>query len=142
VSSREVVRRCSVAAVSALISALALKAAPVSDLCTGPACLLIGLVVAPLLVFGAASLAWVLMALARLRPAWPVALVGPLVGLSLFTTVLDMSSPFPVFAAVVTGCYALAALITADGLPRAWRVALGSPVVVLFVWGVVLPIVL
>jgi hypothetical protein len=141
VSSREVVRRCSVAAVSALISALALKAAPVSDLCTGPACLLIGLVVAPLLVFGAASLAWVLMALARLRPAWPVALAGLVTLSAVLTTVVDVGS-FPVFASVAAACYAFAALVTADGLPVAWRVALGSPVVVLFAWGLVRPILL
>jgi hypothetical protein len=86
VSPRELVRRCLVAAVSALIAALALKAAPVAHLCTGAACLLIGLVAA--------------------------------------------------------ASYAFAALVTADGLPVAWRVALGSPVVVLFAWGVVRPIVL
>ncbi|MEV6621404.1 hypothetical protein AB0M83_18960 [Amycolatopsis sp. NPDC051106] len=140
-SPRELVRRCLIAAVSALIAALALKAAPVSDLCTGPECLLIGLVVGPLLVFGAASLAWVLMALARLRPAWPVALAGLATLPAVLTTVVDVGS-FPVFAAVAAACYAFAALVTADGLPVAWRVALGAPVVVLFAWGVVRPIVL
>jgi hypothetical protein len=141
-SCRELVRRCLAAATSGLLATLALRAFPYRDLCTGPACLLVGLLVIPLALFGAALLAYVLMALARVRPAWPVALGGPLVGLSLFTTVLDMSSSFPVFAGVVAGCYALAALVTADGLPRAWRVALASPVVVLFAWGVVLPVVL
>ena len=68
---------------------------------------------------------------------------GLLVALAVFTTVLKPGeSSFLVFSAVVAGCYALAALVTADGLPLAWRVALGSPAVVLFAWGVVLPIVL
>ncbi|WP_410669585.1 hypothetical protein [Amycolatopsis sp. cmx-4-68] len=141
-SPRELLRRCLVAAVSGLLATLALRAFPASHLCVGPACLLVGLLVVPLVLFGAALLAYALLALARVRPAWPVALVGPLAALAVFTTVLDPKGPFPVFAAVVAGCYALAALVTADGLPRAWRVALASPVVVLFAWGVVLPIVL
>ena len=63
--------------------------------------------------------------------------------LAVFTTVLEPGeSSFLLFSAVIAGCYALAALVTADGLPLAWRVALGSPAVVLFAWGVVLPIVL
>lgn len=139
---RELVRRCLVAAASGLLATLAVTAFPYREMCTGAACLIVAMLVIPLVLFGAALLAYVLMALARVRPAWPVALGGPLVGLSLFTTVLDMSSPFPVFAAVVAGCYALAALVTADGLPRAWQIALASPVVVLFGWGVVLPILL
>jgi hypothetical protein len=35
----------------------------------------------------------------------------------------------------------LAALVTAEGLPRVGRVAVALPVVVLFAWGVVLPII-
>jgi len=31
--------------------------------------------------------------------------------------------------------------VTAEGLPRVWRVAVALPVVVLFAWGVVLPII-
>ena len=138
-SARELVRRCLVAAASGPLATLALWAFPAKDLCTGAECFFVALVAVPLMVLGVALLAYALMALARVRPAWPVALGGPLVVLSLFTTVLDVSS-FPVFAAVVAGCYALAALVTADGLPNAWRVALGSPVVVLFAWGVVWPI--
>jgi hypothetical protein len=57
------------------------------------------------------------------------------------TTVVDVGS-FPVSAAMAAASYAFAALATADGLPVSWRVALGSPVVVLFAWGVVRPIVL
>lgn len=142
-SRRELVRRCLVAAASGLLATLAMRAFPYRDMCTGPACLLVGMLVIPLVLFGAALLAYVLMALARLRPAWPVALGGPLAALAVFTTVLEPGeSSFLVFSAVVAGCYALAALVTADGLPLAWRVALGSPAVVLFAWGVVLPIVL
>jgi hypothetical protein len=139
---RELVRRCLVAAASGLVATLALMAGSNLRLCTGAACLLVGLLVVPLVLFGAALLAYLLMALARVRPAWRVALVGPLAALSVFTTVLDPKGPFPVFAAVVAGCYALAALVTAGELPRAWRVALVTPVMVLFAWGVVLPIVL
>ena len=72
--------------------------------------------VVPLLLFGVAPPAWVLVAPARTRPAWPVALIG-----------------------LTTVSYAFAALVTADGLPDVWRVALGSPVVV-FAWGVVRPV--
>jgi hypothetical protein len=140
-SRLELVRRCLIAAASGLLAPLALWALPVKDLCTGAACFFVALVAVPLMVLGVALLAYALMALARVRPAWPVALGGPLVCLSLFTTVLDLSS-FPVAAAVVAGSYAFAALVTADGLPRAWRIALASPVVVLFGWGVVLPILL
>ena len=83
--SRELVRRCLVSAASGLLATPALRAFPYADLCTG-----------------AALVAYVPMAPAPLRPAWPVALGGAL----------------------------------------AWRVALGLPAVVLFAWGVVLPIVL
>ncbi len=138
-SARELVRRCLVAAACGPLATLALWALPAKDLCTGAACFLVALVAVPLMVLGVALLAYALMALAGVRPAWPVALGGPFVGFSLFTTVLHPSS-FPVFAAVVAGCYALAAFVTADGLTNAWRVALGSPVVVLFAWGVVWPI--
>ncbi|MEU8635178.1 hypothetical protein AB0C38_23615 [Amycolatopsis sp. NPDC048633] len=137
------VRRCLVAAASGLLATLALRALPDLDLCTGSACFLVGLLVVPLVLVGGALLAYVLMALARLRPAWPVALAGPFVVLALITTVIDAGTwPFPPFAAVVAASYALASLVTADELPRAWRVALGSPAVVLFAWGVVRPILL
>ena len=138
---RELVRRCLVAAASGLVATLALMAFPYRDTCTGAACLVIAMLVIPLVAVGAALIAYALMALARVRPAWPVALIGPLAVLSLVTTVLDLvTCPFPVFCVAVAGCYALAALVTADGLPNAWRVALGSPVVVLFAWGVIWPI--
>jgi len=141
--SRELVRRCLVAAVSGVLAALAMRALPDLDLCTGSECFFVAILVGPLLLFGAALLAWALMALAHIRPSWPVALGGPVVVLALVTTVFDLAeSTFLGFSAVVAGCYALAALVTADGLPRAWRVALAAPVVVLFGWGVVLPIVL
>ncbi|WP_103355450.1 hypothetical protein [Amycolatopsis sp. CA-128772] len=137
---RDLICRCLIAAVSGLLAALALRVVPISGLCTGPACLLVGMVVAPLVLFGAAALAWVLLALARVRPAWPVALVGPLTVLAVVTTVTGWEA-FWVFAAVAAASYAFAALVTADGLPRAWRVAPALPVVVLFAWGVVLPII-
>ena len=137
---RELIRRCLVAAVGGLLAALALLLVP-PGLCGGPACLILGLVIVPALLFGAAVLAWVLLALGRVRPSWPVALVGPLAVLALTTTVVNPSNMVAFFA-VVPGCYAYAALVTADGLPFAWRVALASPGVVLFAWGVVLPIVL
>jgi hypothetical protein len=142
-SRRELVRRCLVAAVTGLVATLVLWALPYRELCTGPACLVIAMFVVPLAVMGVALIAYVLLALARVRPAWPVALGGPLVVLSLVTTVLDLvACPFPLFCVVVAGCYAFAALVATDALPLAWRIALVSPVVVLFGWGVVLPIVL
>ncbi|WIY05621.1 hypothetical protein QRX60_17855 [Amycolatopsis mongoliensis] len=144
-SCREPVRRCLVAAASGLLATLALRVfqLPYQDLCTGAACFLVALLVVPLVLLGGALLAYVLMALARVRPAWPVALGGPFAVLALITTVLDVGEvPYWAFSAVVAGCYLLAALVTADELPPAWRVALASPVVVLFGWGVMLPIVL
>ncbi|GHF98527.1 MULTISPECIES: hypothetical protein [Amycolatopsis] len=138
---RELVRRCLVAMVSGLLALFALRAFPYRDVCTGPACIFAAMFVVPLVVIGAALLAYPLMALGRVRPAWPVALVGPLVVLSLVTTVLDLvTCPFPVVCVAVAGSYAFAALVTADGLPRAWRVVLAAPAVVLFAWGVVWPI--
>lgn len=137
---RGLVQRCLVAAVSGLLAALAVNEFPAKDLCVGAACMIVGLFLAPLMLFGAALLAYALMALGRVRPAWPVALAGPVTIVAVTTTVIDIPS-FPVFAAVAAACYAFAALVTADGLPDGWRLALGSPVVVLFAWGVLLPIV-
>jgi hypothetical protein len=136
-------RRCLVAAASAALAAFAMTLVPDRDWCTGTSCILLGIVVGPLMLMAAALLAWLIMGLARVRDAWQVALGGPLVMLALGTTVLDMST-WPVAGAlvVVAACYALAAFVTADTPPRAWRVALVSPVVALFGWGVVVPIVL
>jgi hypothetical protein len=142
-SRRELVRRCVVAAASGLLATVAMRALPDLDLCIGAACFIVGLLVVPLVLVGGALVAYLLLALARVRPAWPVALVGPLAVLAVFTTVLEPgAASFFTASAVVAGCYAFAALVTADGLPRVWRVALAVPVVVLFGWGVVLPIVL
>jgi hypothetical protein len=138
VSLRELVRRCLVAAVAGALVALtplALTPQVVGRLCEGPGCWILSFYLVPILFFGLALLAWALMALGRVRPAWPVALAGPVVMLALSTTVLDLSS-FAVFSAVVAACYAFAALVTSDALPQVWQVALGAPVVVLFVWGV------
>ncbi|WP_290049754.1 hypothetical protein [Amycolatopsis solani] len=139
--ARELVRRCLVAAVSGVLGTLALWALPAKDLCTGAACFFVALLAVPLMVLGAGLLAYALMALARVRPAWPVALVGPATLLAVTTTVVVPGS-LPAFLALIAGSYAFAALVTADELPNAWRVALAAPVVVLFGWGVVLPIVL
>ena len=139
-SPRELIRRCLVAAVGGLLAALALLLVP-PGICGGPACLIVSFVLVPALLFGAGLLAWILLALGRVRPSWPVALVGPLAVLSLLMTVIGREN-FVGFFVAVPLCYAYAALVTADGWPLAWRVALASPGVVLFAWGVVLPIVL
>ena len=134
-------RRCLLAAASGVLAVLALKALPDVHLCTGAQCIFVAFLAVPLVLFGGALLAWAFMALFRIRPSWPVALGGPVVVLALITTVLDLAEwPFWAFSAVVAGCYALAALATADELPRSWQVALATTVVVLFGWGVVLPL--
>lgn len=136
------VRRCLVSAGSGVLAMLAMTLVPAGDWCTGASCMFVGVVAVPLLVMGAALLAWLVMGLARVREAWQVALGGPLAVLALVTTVLDMSStPMVWYLGVIAACYALAAAVTAEHVPRAWRVALASPMVVLFGWGVVLPIV-
>jgi hypothetical protein len=135
------VRRCLVSAGSGALAALAMTLVPAQDWCTGAACLLVGVVAVPLLLMGAALLAWLLMGLARVRESWQVAIGGPLAVLALVTTVLDMTTSIAWYLGVIAACYALAAAVTAEQVPRAWRVALASPVVVLFGWGVVLPIV-
>ncbi|QKV78032.1 hypothetical protein [Amycolatopsis sp. Hca4] len=140
---RELVHRCLAAAVAGALATLVLKAFSPLELCSGPACFYVAVLAVPIMFSAGTAVAWGLMALARLRPAWPVAVVGPFVTLGLLTTVVDLGKwPFPLVSAAVGGGYAVAAVITADEVPRAWRVALGLPVVVLFAWGVVLPILL
>jgi hypothetical protein len=136
---REFVHRCLVAAVAGALVAQTpqlLTRQVVARLCEGSGCWVLSFFLVPVVVFGMALLAWAIMALGRVRPAWPVALSGPLVVIALSTTVLNLTS-FVMFSAVIAASYAFAALVTTDALPRAWRVALGAPVVVLFVWGVV-----
>ncbi|UOZ07933.1 hypothetical protein [Amycolatopsis sp. WQ 127309] len=61
--------------------------------------------------------------------------------MALTTTLSDVWTwPLAVYVAMVAACYVLAALVTSDALPRGRRVALVSPVVVLFGWGVLLPL--
>ncbi|SED67476.1 hypothetical protein SAMN04489727_8849 [Amycolatopsis tolypomycina] len=132
--NRELVRRCLVAAVAVVLAALVPQVVP-WRICDGPGCLLVSIVAVPLLVFGVALLAWVIMAVGRVRPAWPVALGGPLVFFALVSTVVDVPG-IVVFFVVAAASYAFAALVTAEAPPRAWQVALAAPVVVLFVWSV------
>ncbi|WP_410641183.1 hypothetical protein [Amycolatopsis sp. lyj-346] len=134
-SGGELIRRCLVAAAGVVLAALVPQVVP-WRLCDGPACLIVGIIAVPALVFGVALLAWAIMAVGRIRPAWPVALGGPLVFFALVSTVADLPNTV-VFFVVAAASYAYAALVTADALPRAWQVALAAPVVVLFVWGVV-----
>ncbi|HET6705191.1 hypothetical protein [Amycolatopsis sp.] len=133
-SGGELIRRCLVAAAAAVLAALVPQVVP-GRLCDGPGCLLVGIIAVPLLVFGVALLAWAIMAVGRVRPAWPVALGGPLVFFALVSTVAGVPN-IVVFFVVAAASYAFAALVTADALSRAWQVALAAPVVVLFGWSV------
>ncbi|MDT7800493.1 MAG: hypothetical protein QOI78_3926 [Actinomycetota bacterium] len=136
------VRRCPAAAGAGVVAALTVTSAPTTGWCTGGSCVLLGFVLVPLVLLAAVLLAWAVMGLAQVRPAWQVALAGPLIVLSLTTTLLGSmwTWPLAVYVVVVAACYVLAALVTSAALPRVWRVALALPVVVLFGWGVLLPL--
>ncbi len=135
-SLRESVRRCLVSAVGGVLATLVvLVVAP--RLCTGSGCWVVPILQGPLLFAGAWLLSCVVMALGRVRPAWPVALAGPFVAGELAVLVVELLDwPFVAILAVVAVGYALAAIVTTAGLPRAWRIALATPMVVLFVWPV------
>ncbi len=138
-----VLRRCLAAGGAGVVAALTVTQVPTTGWCTGGGCVLLPFVLVPLVLLAAVLLAWAVMGVARVPRAWPVALVGPLVVLALTTTLLSgvWTWPLAVYVVVVAACYVLAALVTSDALPRGWRVALVSPVVVLFGWGVLLPLV-
>ncbi|WP_410618534.1 hypothetical protein [Amycolatopsis sp. cmx-8-4] len=136
-----VLRRCLVAGGAGVVAALTVTQVPTTGWCTGGGCVLLPVVLVPLVVLAAVLLAWAVMGVARVRRAWQVALGGPLVALALTATLSGMRTwPLVLYFPVVAACYVLAALVTSDALPQAWRVALVSPVVVLFGWGVLLPL--
>lgn len=132
-STRELVRRCLPAAAGGVLAALFVLVARGAS-CTGSGCLIVPLLQGPVVLAGAFLLSLAPLALARVRPALAIAVAGPLVALALATTVLDVAG-WPLVAVIAAG-YAFAAFVTADGLSRAWRVALVTPMVVLFGWGV------
>ena len=135
-SLREQVRRCLVSAAGGVLAALVLLVVP-AHLCTGSGCLVVPILQEPLLLAGAWLLSLLVMALGRVRPAWPVALAGPPVALALVIAVVGVAGwPKAVTLPVVAVGYAFAAVVTAAGLPVGWRVALVTPMVVLFVWSV------
>ncbi|MEU5261894.1 hypothetical protein [Amycolatopsis sp. NPDC021455] len=135
-SFREWARRCLVSAVGGVLAALVLLVVP-AHLCTGTGCWVVPILQEPLLFAGAWLLSAAAMALGRVRPAWPVASAGPFLALALVVPVVDTANrPVVAILALTAAGYALAAIVTAAELPRAWRVALLTPAVVLFVWSV------
>ncbi|WP_125591898.1 hypothetical protein [Amycolatopsis balhimycina] len=136
-SLRESVRRCLVSAAGGVLAVLAVVLLR-GQLCAGSGCLVVPILQEPLMLGGAWVLSWVTMALGRVRPAWPVALAGPMVAAALVIRLIDVAKwPLAAILAVVAAGYALAAVMTAAGLSPAWRIALVTPMVVLFAWSVV-----
>jgi hypothetical protein len=136
-SLREPVRRCLASAAGGVLAVLTVLVAR-DHLCSGSGCLVVPILQEPLVLGGAWLLSWAIMGLGRVRPAWPVALAGPLVAAVLVITVIDVARwPSVAILAVVAAGYALAAVMTAAELSSAWRVALVTPMVVLFAWSVV-----
>lgn len=136
-SFREWVRRCLASAGGGVLAALAVLVVGKHQ-CAGSDCLVVPILQGPLVLGGAWLLSWVVMALGRVRPAWPVALTGPPVAAALAITAVGVAGmPDAVILPVVAAGYAFAAVVTAAGLPRGWRIALGTPMVVLFTWVVV-----
>lgn len=143
------VRRCLFAAAGGAVAALGLIALPAHPpWCAGLECFLPDLVLVPVALVTAALLAWGVLALGRVPQSWLVALVGPLTVLAMVTTaarLLSLDSPdLPgkaLFLGTVELAYVAAAVVTADTVRTAWRVAVGLPMVVLFGWGVLAPIV-
>jgi hypothetical protein len=135
-SLRESARRCLVSAVGGVLAALVVVLVP-PHLCAGSGCWVVPILQEPLLFAGAWLLSCVVMALGRVRPAWPVALAGPFVAGALVVIVVEVANwPLVANLAVVAAGYALAAVVTTAELPRAWRIALVTSMVVLFVWSV------
>lgn len=140
-SVRGWISRCVVSAAGGVLAALVLLVVP-AHLCTGTGCWVVPILQEPLVFAGAWLLSAAVMALGRVRPAWPVASVGPFLALALVVPVVGAAErPVAAILALAAAGYALAAIVTAAELPRAWRVALATPMVVLFVWAT-LPIML
>ena len=80
-------------------------------------------------------LAWPLLYAARVRPAWPVALIGPMVALVVsreYVKLADRSLLTSLWL-VLAISYAAAAVISAPRLYRYWSAVVGMAVIALYV---------
>jgi hypothetical protein len=81
------------------------------------------------MVMSSVVASWPVLWLLRVRPSWPVALLGPVSALALYAVVPDPDrarSPGVVsFVVAVAGGYAIAAFVTTSGVSPRWRAAAG-----------------
>jgi hypothetical protein len=82
-------------------------------------------------------LAWLLLHAAGVRPAWPVALAGPVVALVAGREYLNLTGQTLVagFWIVLALSYSAAAVITAPRLYRYWSLVVGVAVIALYIAG-------
>ena len=104
--------------------------------CTGPwGCLGLAIIASLAGFLAVVILAWPLLYAARVRPAWPVALIGPIVALVVsreYVKLADRSLLTGLWL-VLAVSYAAAAVISAPRLYRYWSAVVALAVVALFV---------
>lgn len=76
-----------------MVAALTVTLAPTTGWCTGGGCVLLVVVLVPLVVPAAVLLSWAVMGVARVRRAWQVALVSPVVVLFGWGVLLPLLVP-------------------------------------------------
>jgi hypothetical protein len=104
--------------------------------CAGPwGCLGLAILASFAALLAIVVLAWPLLYAARVRPAWPVALIGPVVALIVSREYLKLAdrSLLTSLWLVLAISYAAAAVISAPRLYRYWSAVVGIAVVALYV---------
>jgi hypothetical protein len=104
--------------------------------CGGPwGCLGLAVIAGLAALLAIVILAWPLLYAARVRPAWPVALIGPMVALAASREYLKLAdrSLLASLWLVLAISYAAAAVISAPRLYRYWSAVVGIAVVALYV---------
>jgi hypothetical protein len=104
--------------------------------CGGPAgCLELDIFASLAALLAIVILAWPLLYAARVRPAWPVALIGPIVALVASREYLKLAdrSLLTSLWLVLAVCYAAAAVISEPRLYRYWSAVVALAVVALCV---------
>jgi hypothetical protein len=104
--------------------------------CGGPwGCLGLAIIASLAALLAIVILAWPLLYAARVRPAWPVALIGPMVALVVsreYVKLADRSLLTSMWL-VLAISYAAAAVISAPRLYRYWSAVVGMAVIALYV---------
>jgi hypothetical protein len=96
-------------------------------------CLFVGIVAVLAGILVIVVVAWPLLRAVGVRPAWPVALVGPIIAMSAYPGYLTLAyrSQVPGLWILLALSYAAAAVVTAPHLYRYWSAAVGMTVIVL-----------